>query len=219
MRKKSFVFLLAVGIFAITAICVYASSTSRFNQTINGGTLSVDIVNGSYATVASPNVYLTALSTSFTCQTSTGTFGSSTEMIYVSNMGAANNGWTLAVGATNGTSSLWVGSSTAANFDFNDPGSSGCASSSDGDAFAGQMSVDASGGTLTAINGTTGSITKGTLAAYTSSSNAITLLNAATSSDDVADWTLTNVAISQKIPALSTADSYYLNMTLTIAAN
>ncbi len=50
------------------ATYVLASGTSNFTQTINAGTLAVDIVDASYVTVGSPTMAMAAATFSFTCQ-------------------------------------------------------------------------------------------------------------------------------------------------------
>jgi hypothetical protein len=99
------------------------SATSSFTQTINPGTLTVDIVDGSYVTVASPAVAMNAVTFSFACQTATGTFGTGTQNIYVKNPDAADNGWVVSLAAAAPTA-FWASAGT--NMDFNDPTTAGC---------------------------------------------------------------------------------------------
>lgn len=157
----------ALGLVVLTAgvssTALFAAATSNFAQTINAGTLSVDIVDGSYVTVGSPSVAMTAAPFSFTCQTATGTFGSGTQQIYVKNPDGADNGWTVSLAASAPTA-VWDGA--VSDYDFNDPGTSGCVddgATTDADAFGGQMTVDPSVGTLavgTCATCATTSITK-----------------------------------------------------------
>ena len=206
----------------VGATFVLAASTSSFTQIINPGTLAVDIVNASYVSVASPVVAMTDATFSFSCQSSTGTFGTTTEQILVRNPHAANDGWVVSLAAAT-TSAVWDGA--ASDFDFNDPTSSGCTDSADaGDAVGGQMTVDPSVGTLAAgpcAVCTTANITKGSSAAFNEgTTDTITVLNAAAASNDVGIWKLTGVSISQTIPAEQEAASDYdINMVLTIVAS
>ena len=215
------------GILAVAAIAsgslsaVFASSTSQFTQVINPGTLTVDIVDGSYNSVTSPSVAMGAVTFSFNCQTATGTFGTSTEQIYVQNPDGADNGWTLTMAATN-TTDVW--NSAGTDYDFNDPNGSGCTDGSDADSLGGQMTVDPSGATLATGNCsscTTNNITKGSSASFNEgTTDSITLLTAAAASDDIGDWTLQGVSISQTIPAEQPAASdYAINMVLTVTAS
>jgi hypothetical protein len=201
---------------------VLASATSEFTQTINLGTYSVDIVDGSYASVGSPSVAMGAKTVSLSCQTATGTFGTDTERIYVQNLDAADDGWSVSLAAA-ATTTLWTSGGSGNKFDFNDAGGSGC-TDSDGDTYGGQMTVNPSVGTLTVgqCSGcTTTGVSKGTSASFVADSvDSITILTGAAGSDDIGDWKLTGVSISQKIPASQPAASdYSVDLTLSIVAS
>ncbi len=212
--------LLAFGFSAATF--VYASSTSNFQQTISAGTLAVDIVDGSYVTVGSPSVVMSAATFSFACQTVTGTFGTASQNIYVSNPDAADNGWTVSL-AGSATTAVWDSAGT--DFDFNDNGTSGCADSgADTDALGGQMTVDPSVGTLASgqcNSCVTTNITKGSSTAFLEgTTNSITVLTGAAASNDIGDWKLTGVSISQKLPEEQPAASDYdINLVLSVVAS
>ncbi len=203
------------------ATYVLASGTSEFQQTIKPGTLSTDIVDDSYNSVASPAVAMNAVTFSFSYQTATGTFGTTNEQIYVSNPDAADDGWTLTV-APASTTDVW--DSTGTDFDFNDPGANATDDgTTDADNLGGQMTVDPSGATLATgqcSNCSVTNITKGSSTAFVEgTTDSVTLLTAAAASDDIGDWTLQNVSISQTIPAEQPAASdYTLNMVLTVTA-
>jgi hypothetical protein len=208
-----------------TVIGAYAAPTSNFAQTINAGTLSVDIVDASYVPVATPSVAMTARTFSFGCQSggsaSTGTFGTSTQVIYIRNPDAADNGWSVSLAAS-ATTAVW--DSAGVDYDFNDAGSSGCTDGADTDSLGGQMTVDPSVGTLATgacASCVTTSVTRGTSAAFVEgTTNSITLLTGASGSSDIGDWRLTGVAISQTIPAEQPAASDYdINMTLSVVAS
>lgn len=215
---------LVLGLLMMGGIVTYvlASAITNFTQTINPGTLAVDIVDGSYVTVGSPSVAMGAVNVSHSCQTSTGTFGSATQQIYVTNPDAADSGWsvTLAAGAT---TDVWDSAGT--DFDFNDPNGAGCTDGAgDADTVGGQMTVDPAVGTLAIgqCNGcTTANVTKGSSASYNQgTTDSITILTGAALSDDIGDWTLQGVNMSQKIPAgQPAATDYDINLTLTVAAS
>jgi hypothetical protein len=186
------------------------------------GTLTTDIVNASYVPVGSPTMAMSNATFSFACQTITGSFGTASQQIYVNNNNGANNGWTLTL-AAQATTNIWDSAGT--DYDFNDPTSSGCADGADaGDSVGGQMTVNPSVATL-AIGQcgscSTANISKGSSAAFNEGvTNTITLLTATAASDDVGDWTLQGVSISQKIPAEQPAASDYdINMVLTVTAS
>lgn len=212
-------FAIALALTLSSTGMVLASATSNFTQTITAGSLAVDIVDAGYATVGSPSVAMTNGAFSFACQTVTGTFGTAGQKIYVTNPDAADNGWsvTLAAGAA---TNVWDGATS--DFDFNDP-TAGCTDGADADSVGGQMTVNASGGTLAAgqcDSCTTDNISKGNSAAFSQGvTDSVTLLTGAANSDDIGDWTLTGVAISQTIPAeQGVAADYDINMTLSITA-
>ena len=204
------------------ATYVLASSTSNFTQTINAGTLAVDIVDGSYVTVGSPTMAMSAATFRVSCQTKTGSFGTASEVIYVSNPDAADNGWTVSL-AAQATTDIWDSAGT--DFDFNDPTGSGCTDGADaGDTVGGQMTVDASVATLAVgqcASCVTTNVTKGSSAAFNEgTTDTITILTGAAASNDIGDWKLTGVSISQKIPAEQPAASDYdINTVLSIAAS
>jgi len=208
-----------------TSSYVLASSTSNFAQTINAGTLSVDIVDAGYVTVGSPAVTMSSKTFSFSCLTggsaSTGTFGTSSQVIYVKNPDAADNGWTIALAASAPTA-FWDSAGT--DYDFNDPTTSGCGDSADADALKGQLTVDASVGTLATgacATCATTSVTKWSSAAFNEgTTDSITLLTGAAGSNDIGDWKLTGVSLSQTIPAEQPAASdYNINFTLSVTAS
>jgi hypothetical protein len=207
---------------ALTSVVwVYAASTSNFTLTVNAGTLSVDIVDAGYVSVGSPSVALGAVTAGFWCQSASGTLGTASQVIYVKNPDAADNGWTVSL-AGSATTAVWDSAGT--DIDFNDAGGSGCTDGVDTDSVGGQMTVDPSGGTLATgqCSGcATTNITKGTSASFIEgSTNSITVLTGASGSNDFGDWKLTGVAISQTVPAEQwAATDYDIDMTLSILAS
>ncbi len=213
-----------ISLFALlflTVVYVRASSTSEFSQTINAGTLTTDIRDASRNSVANPSVAMSSVTVSFSCQTSSGTFGTNTERIYVDNPGAADNGWTLTVAASS-TTATWQNASGTLAFDYNDATGSGCSDGTDSDSYAGQLTIDPSGGSITtdcSSCNTTG-ITLGSSAAFDEgTTDSITLVTAASNSSDVGRWYFTNFSVSQTIPAEQDADTYTIDLTLTVTAS
>lgn len=85
------------------------------------------------------------------------------------------------------------------------------------------MTIDASGGTLAVgacASCTTTNVTKGSSNAFVEgTTDTITILTGAAGSDDIGDWTLQGVSVSQEIPAEQPAASdYSIDMVLSIAA-
>lgn len=203
-----------------TVVWVYAA-TSNFTLTISAGSLSVDIVDGSYVTVGSPSVALDSVTAGFGCQAATGILGTVSQVIYVKNPDAADNGWAVSI-AGSATTAVWDSAGT--DIDFNDAGGSGCTDGGDADSVGGQMTIDPSGGTLATgqcLSCGTSNITKGSSASFSEgTTDSITLLTGASGSDDFGDWKLTGVDISQTIPAeQSAATDYDITMTLSILAS
>ncbi len=216
-----------VAVLSVPAIAL-AASNSNFTQTINNGTLTTDIMDASRSPVANPSVAMSAKSFSFNCYASgtasVGTFGTNSERVYVSNGDAADNGWTLTVGATGGATSTWANTGATQKFDFNDPSGStpGCSDGADaGDALGGQMTIDPSAGSLTTdcTSCTSTGVSLGGSAAFNQgTTDSITLVNAGSTSNDVWRGYLTGASISQTIPAEQVADSYSLSLSLTATA-
>ncbi len=200
-----------------------AADTSNFQITINPGTLAIDIVDAGFVTVASPTVVFGALTFSFTCQTpgAAGVFGTATEQIYVTNPDAADSGWTASLAAS-ATTAVWDSAGT--DFDFNDPTTGGCTDGADADSFGGQLSVDPSGGTLAVgacSSCVTTNITLGGSSAFSEgATDSITLITAAAAADDIGDYTLQDVDVTQTIPAEQPAASDYdIDMVLSVVAS
>lgn len=217
--------VLALGVYAGSTQTVFSANTPNFTQTINSGVLATDILDNNRATVASPSVALGAKTFSFDCYSggtaSTGLLGTNTQRVYVMNPDAADNGWTLTIAATSGNTSVWD-AGAATDYDFNDPTGSGCTDGGgDADAFGGQMTINANAGTLTTdcVSCTTTNVTKGSSNAFNQgTTDSITLLSAASGSDDVWRGYMTDISVSQTIPAEQVAGSYSLGMTLTVTA-
>lgn len=225
--KKSKQLILLVGLFVFfSGAVVFAANNSNLTQTINAGVLATDILDNSQVAVGSPSAAMSTKTFSFNCQSSgsasTGTLGTNTQRLYVMNPDAADNGWTLTIAATSGATTRWANGGSTIFYDFNDPGGSGCTDGAgDADTSAGQLTIDANAGTLTAdcLSCTTSNVTKGSSNAYNQGTiDSITLLNAAASSDDIWRGYLTGASLSQTIPAEQAADSYTINLTLTATA-
>ena len=180
----------------------------------SSGTLTIDIVDDVGSSVASPSITMTEATFSFDYQTTTGTFGISTEKIRVENTTAAPQ-WNLTIAADGGSTAFWDGA--ISDYDFNDPTAS-AGDGADDDVIGGQMTIDASGGTLAGTCSAT-DITKGSSGSFSEGvTDSITLLTAGVSADTGCYWDFTDISISQTIPAEQSADSFSINMTLTVTA-
>jgi len=191
---------------AAVAPVAYAATTanSQLTQQINAGVLSTDVRDGSNNIVASPSFAMSAVPVSTSVQTSTGTFGTSTQRISVDNPGGANNGWTLALNATTPGTGTWTngGNSYAYN----------------GTAATGQLTVDPSVSTITPVTGGATGVSKGASAGFTGTTP-ITLMSASSSAAQIWNGYLTGVGLSQSIPASTPAGSYSISLTQTVTAS
>ena len=209
IQRKLVGFGVAVLTVVVSGASAYAALTDSTNlsQQIGAGTLSGFIGDSTGNVVASPSVTFTSKSVSNQTQTSTGTFGSSSQRIYVDNPGAVtgSNGWTVTLAATDGPTAAWTSGSNTYAFN----GST---------ADDGQLTVDPSTGTVTAeVGGTTG-ITLGSSSTFSGGTNTpVTLMNAASTADDINRVYLTGVSFSQTIPASTPAGTYTLDFTQTLA--
>jgi hypothetical protein len=181
---------------------------------------------GSRVTVGSPTFALGSKTFSFNCQSggsaSTGTLGSASQRLYTINPDGADNGWTLSVAATSGVTTVWENTGATQTYDFNDPGGSGCTDGGDADSRGGQLTIDPSVSTLTTdcLSCVTTNVTKGSSSAFNQgTTDSITLLNASGASDDVWRGYLTDIGLSQTIPAEQSVDSYDINFTVTVVAS
>jgi hypothetical protein len=183
--------------------------------------LTTDIVDGNGQSIANPSLSFNNINSSLSCQNSSGLLGISSQKLRITN-GTSNGNWTLTIAATGGTAANWNNGTNA--YDFNDANGTpnGCSDGGDTDSLAGRLSIDASAGTLTPEGGcSSAGITKGSASAFSQSVvDSITLL-AASSSQTGCRYDLTNIGLSQQIPAETPANAsaYTINMTLTITAN
>jgi len=210
-------YLLGILLFIQTAIVV-ASNSSNFSQTISEGVKSVDIVDASGVTVASPSVSFGGLSFAFDSQTGTGTLGASAQRIRVYNPTSGAT-WTVSIAATGGATAQWdTGSVT---YDYNDSNTDGT-DDADADSKGGKLTVDPSVGTLAAVSpcSSTTNLSKGSSAAFrevAAAVNSISLLTAASGAPTFCRWDFTGVSLSQVIPAAQASGTYTLSFTITIA--
>lgn len=203
----------ALSLLVVPAV-VYAANTPTLNQTVNAGTLSTDIRQaGDVNPVTSPAVAFPAQNVAFTCQTSAAALGDASNLLNVTNL-ANNNGWTLTMAATGGSTATWSSTvPTTASYKFNDATGAGCTN--------GQMTVDPSASTLTLDCNSacsSASVSKGVSTPFVSGT-ADTVTLATDSSGSAFEGYFTGISLSQKIPASQPAGSYSLGMTITVTAN
>lgn len=196
----------------------YGFFGNTVSLTESAGTLSVDIVDAAGAAVASPSVSFSDADFSFGAVSTDGTLGTSSQKIRVEN-GTGTATWTLSLAASDPTD-VW--SDGGSNFyDFNDTTSSGSSDGGDTDSYAGLLSVDASGATVSPEAGcaSTG-ISLGTATDFEEGvTDSITVASASGSTETGCYWDITGVDLSQTIPAEQPAGTYTLDFTLSIIAS
>lgn len=181
---------------------------SKLSQSISAGTLSTSILSDTGTTVSSPSFGLSALTvaTSGTHQTSTGTFGSNTQRIYVDNPGMVTTGtWTLALAAKN-PSVGWTSDGTTKAYAHNGA-----------TAAEGQLSIT-SAGTVTPTTGSSTGITGASTGTFSTTNTSFTIMTGAGSSDDVWRGYITGIGISQTVPNTVPAGNYYIDLTQTLTS-
>lgn len=198
----------ALLVFATSAPSAYAAltDTTNFSQSITSGSLSTFVADDNGEEVGSPSVNFSAATVSNDTQTSTGTFGTNTERIYIDNPGAitGDNGWTVTFAATGGPTAAWTSGGNSYAFNGN--------TASDG-----QLTVNPAVGSITAEVGGTDGITLGSPATFSGGTNApITLVNASASADDINRVYIQGIGLSQTIPAGTAAGVYVLDFTQTL---
>jgi hypothetical protein len=149
-------------------------------------------------------------SSAFSCQTTTGTLGTASQKIRITNI-SDNPAWNMTIAATGGPTALW--SNGTKTFDFNASAGSGCTN--------GQLTIASSGGTLTPQSiCTTTSVAPGTSGSFAQgTTDSITLATGVGGAMVDCYWDLTGIGLSQKVPPTQSGGSYSLGLTITITAN
>lgn len=197
-----------------TAASAYRGQIIAFR--IDPGQLSVGAVDGAGTPIVSPSITYNPTAYNFDCQTATGLLGTSAQKFRVTNT-TASPGWALSI-APSGTLRWESGTNY---YDVNDPGASGCTDGGDGDSYAGQMTVNPSVGSITAIGTgcTLTGITKGVSTSFIEGSvSSVNLLIASPATNVDCAWDLTGVAMSQTIPGGQADGDYATSMMMTLTS-
>lgn len=208
---------IALGLTLLVGANAMANNITTLTQVISqAGVRSVDIVDGTTGTpIANPSVTFSPVSFDWDAQTSTGTLGTSAETIRIYNP-TATQVWTVSIAAS-ATTATWSDGATA-SYDFND--ASGATDGTDADSVGGQLTVDPSSATLAGVTTkcTTGNLSLGSSDAFEEGSvDSIDLVNAASGSKKFCRWDLTDVDLSQEIPAEQDPGTYTIDMVLSIS--
>lgn len=190
----------------------------QYKRYVPPGSASPDIVDSSGVPVSAPSVILGGLAASSACQTTTGTLSTPNQKIRITNT-TLNPAWTVSIAPTDGATAGWT--SGTAGYDFNDPTNSGCSDGSDADQLAGQLTITPAQAAITpGTYCSTNGLSVGSTASFNQGVfDAITIATATTSADIDCYWDITNVTLSQTVPAYQPSGDYALKLTLTVVAN
>jgi len=184
------------------------------------GTINTAIVDSGGVVVASPQVGFNAVTAGFACMQSTGVLGTTSQRIRISNL-RVDAGWTTSIAAKDGPSAVWNNAGSTLTYDYNDPTSSGCADGGDADSVGGQLLVSPAVGTLTPQTSCSNTnLSLGANQAFSEGAvDTIMLATSAIGADTNCYWDITDIGLTQSIPAEKPADTYTINLTVTTVAS
>ncbi len=185
------------------------------------GSLSIDMVDGSGASVTSPTISFGSVFAQLTCQASTATFGTSSQKLRINN-DLSTTGWTASIAATSGPTALWQSAVGSKFYDYNDSSgtTAGCSDGADADTYAGQLSLSPAAATVTPKSGCSNTgVTLGSNTAFVEgTTDSISLINGSSGASRFCYWDVTGIGMLQRIPAQQATGTYSLNLTVTILA-
>lgn len=188
--------------------------------TTSDGVFAVDIVDSGGTSVSNPSADMSSSSRSGQCETSTGTLGTSSQRLRVTNH-SANIPWTMSIAATDGSTALWTDG--LALFDFNDPSGTppGCAAGADVDTYAGQLGFSFGSAIVTPESGcSSAGMSFGPTAGFNEGvTDSVTLATAGSSAETGCYWDMQSISLSQAIPSFQDEGNYSLDLTITVVAN
>lgn len=189
---------------------VWQGQIVAFRAMAASPTLTGDIVDASGNSVMSPSVNMSALSSDFSCQNSSGTLGTSSERIRVANS-TDSPSWSLTIAATGGPASNWTSGSNS--YSFNDPAGSGCTN--------GQLTVQTNNANVAPASGCSNAgVSLGSDATFSNgTTDSITLASASTPAAIDCYWDFTGFNLKQKVPAEQASGNYNLSLTITVSAS
>jgi hypothetical protein len=204
--------ILATIFFLLPTMKALASNQSQLNQSISDGTRSIDIVDAGGTTVASPSVSFNSASFSFDTQDTTAVLGVASQRVRIFNPTSTAT-WTASIAGSAPTASWTAGSN---HYDFND--GSSYTDGADADSYGGQLLINPAGATLAGVSGcaTTNVSLGGSSAFSEGSTDSITIASGASGAPTYCRWDITNIGLTQRIPASQASGSYSLNLVLSI---
>jgi len=186
------------------------------------GVLTGDIVDSTGATVPNPVLTMNPINYPFDCSEASGVLGSTNQKIRINNTtGTAT--WTSSIAATSGSTALWRNGGNTQQYDYNESSGSpvGCSDGADTDSHPGKLRIEPSSATITPKSGcSTSNINLGSNTNFDeSTTNAITLISAASGANINCYWDITGINLRQYIPIHQPSDNYTLNLTITTVAS
>jgi hypothetical protein len=195
---------------------------AAWKMPVSTGVITGDIVDSGGNSVTNPSFSMNNTSIPFECSETTGILGTSAQRLRISNT-TTNATWTTSIAATDGATALWRNSGNSQQYDYNEPSGSpvGCTDGSDADSLAGKLRIEPSTGLITPQSGcSTSNISLGTNQDFNqSTTNAITLISAASGANTNCYWDLIGINLRQYIPTDQTTDNYSINFTVTTVAS
>ena len=184
-------------------INVQANNQSILNQAINDSVKSIDIVDSSGISVANPAVNFSAVSFSYTPQTTAGVIGTSNQRIRIVNPTGVST-WSAAI-AGSAPGANWI--SGVDNYNFDNPAVG-----------RGRLTVNPSVATVVGLGAcTTTDVNKGTAAGFDNGNvDSITIVSASVSGDPFCRWEVQGVDLSQFIPGGQLPGAYSVTMVLSV---
>ncbi|OYW85041.1 hypothetical protein B7Z17_03035, partial [Candidatus Saccharibacteria bacterium 32-49-10] len=185
----------------------------------------ISFVSSSGQPVPSPNFQMPKLNMMPDCQVASTSMGSPLGARLRLSQGAnPTDGFSVTIAPSQGQSALWADSSGDNYYDFNDSSGSpaGCSDGSDGDMFAGLLTIDRSTSVLKpsiGCNLTGISYNFGPASFESGVTDIITLVNGSSSVSSNCRWDLTGTNITQTIPPNQPAGDYSLDLTITVVAS
>lgn len=198
---------------------------TRYPEVQVVGTLGLWFVNDAEAQISTPSIPFTSkyiLTTQ--CQTSTSLTPAGGMHLRIEN-DLVTNGWSASIAPTGGPSAYWHDAGDTHRYDFNDPAGSpaGCFDGSDGDTYAGQLTINANNSYITRQQsgcGTTGLAAGSSNASFSEGVvDSITLFTASSASQRFCWWDIAGYDMIQTVPPGTSDGAYTTDMTLTVVAS
>jgi hypothetical protein len=184
------------------------------------GTLSIGFVNALNIPLVNPTMGFDVIVANTSWQQSNIGFSTPSQKLRIYN-DLAMDGWNVSIAPTDGPTALWNRTDNLAKYDFNDVGGdevTGPQDGADSDLLAGLLAVFPESSTITSSCSTSG-LTRGITSVFVEGvTNSITLLSASNTAAMGCNYDLTNIGLSQAVPAAQAAGTYTLDMTVTVVA-